>query len=227
MKPIAVLTGATRGIGYATAKQLHEDHELLLIGRDADRLEQVGAELGARTLALDLADLDSIEPALQALDLPRVDVLLNAAGTLHTGVFETTTNVDFEQAFTINVFAVAAVTRALLPGLIAAKGRVLMVNSGAGKHGSPNAPIYAATKFALNGLSESLRLDLGAKGIQVSTIAPGRTDTDMQRELVASEQGTYTPEAYLSADEVAQAIVHVIRHGGDIDYLSIRPPAFR
>lgn len=227
MKPLAVLTGATRGIGYATAAQLSSDHDLLLIGRDADRLNEVGEELGAQTLALDLADLDAIEPALKALDLPRVDVLLNAAGMLHTGVLENTTNADFTEAFTINVFAVAAVTRALLPGLTAARGRVVMVNSGAGRHGSPNAPVYAATKFALNGLSESLRLDLGAKGIQVSTIAPGRTDTDMQRELVASEDGTYTPEAYLSADEVARAIVHMIRQGGDIDYLSIRPPAFR
>lgn len=227
MKPLAVLTGATRGIGYATAQKLRDDHDLLLIGRDQERLALVGEELGARTLALDLADVDSIEPALQSLELPRVDVLLNAAGTLHTGPLAATTNADFYEAFAINVFAVAAVTRALLPGLTAAKGRVVMVNSGAGKHGSPNSPVYAASKFALNGLSESLRLDLGSKGIQISTVAPGRTDTDMQRALVASEQGTYTPEAYLSADEVAGAIVHIIRQGGDIDYLSIRPPASR
>lgn len=227
MKPLAVLTGGTRGIGYATAQKLRHDHDLLLIGRDPERLVRAGQELGAQTLTLDLADVDSIEPALQALELPRVDVLLNAAGTLHTGALEVTTNTDFQEAFAINVFAVAAVTRALLPGLLAAKGTVVMVNSGAGKHGSPNSPVYAASKFALNGLSESLRLDLGPKGVQVSTVAPGRTDTDMQRELVASEQGTYTPEAYLTTDEVADAIVHVIRQGGDIDYLSIRPPAFR
>lgn len=224
MKPVAVISGGTRGIGYAVAAELREDHDLVILGRDPERLARVGAELGARTCEIDLAELDAIGPALAGLGLDRVDVLLHSAGILHVGVLSETTNEDFTQGFAVNVSAVAAVTRELLPALSAARGRVVMINSGAGRHGSATAPVYSATKFALTGLAESLRLDLGPSGVQVSTVAPGRTDTDMQRQLVASEQADYTPEAYLSPEEVASAIVHVIRQGGDVDYLSIRPP---
>lgn len=227
MKPVAVISGGTRGIGYAVAEQLRDDYDLVILGRDPQRLAQVGEELGARTCAVDLSDLTSIEPALTELGVARVDVLLHAAGILHTGTLAETTNEQFTQSFAVNVTAIAAVTRVLLPALEAARGRVVMINSGAGKRGSPTSAVYAATKFALNGLTECLRLDLAPKGIQISTVAPGRTDTDMQRQLVASENGTYTPESYLTREEVASAICHVISQGGDVDYLSIRPPQFR
>lgn len=227
MKPTAVISGGTRGIGYAVAQYLRADHDLVILGRDPQRLAEAGKELGARTCAVDLADLDSISPALAELGLERVEVLLHSAGLLHTGPLAQTTNEQFTEAFAVNVSAIAAVTRELLPALEAGRGRVVMINSGSGRRGSATSPVYSATKFALNGLAECLRLDLGPRGVQVSTVAPGRTDTDMQRQLVASEEGTYTPEAYLSAEEVAEAVVHVIRQGGDVDYLSIRPPQQR
>lgn len=227
MKPTAVISGGTRGIGYAVAQYLREDHDLVILGRDPQRLTEAGQELGARTCAVDLADLDSISPALAELGLERVDVLLHSAGLLHTGPLAQTTNEQFTEAFAVNVSAIAAVTRELLPALEAGRGRVVMINSGSGRRGSATSPVYSATKFALTGLAECLRLDLGPRGVQVSTVAPGRTDTDMQRQLVASEEGPYTPEAYLSAEEVAAAVVHVIRQGGDVDYLSIRPPQQR
>src|SRR5690625_7932804 len=85
MKPTAVISGGTRGIGYAVAQYLREDHDLVILGRDPQRLEEAGQELGARTCAVDLAALDSISPALAELGLERVDVLLHSAGLLHTG----------------------------------------------------------------------------------------------------------------------------------------------
>lgn len=227
MKPLAVITGGTRGIGLALARKLKPTHDLLILGRDEERLAQIGQELGARTLAVDLTDLDATEKAVAALNLQRVDLLAHCAGVLHTGKLEVTTNAEFVEGFTVNVIAIATITRVLTPALLAGRARVIMINSGAGKHGSPTSAVYAPTKFALNGLSESLRLDLGPQGVQISTIAPGRTDTDMQRQLVASEGATYNPDAYLSAEEVAGAAMHVITQGGDIDYLSIRPPVAR
>src|SRR5699024_3329010 len=215
MKPVAVISGGTRGIGYAVAEQLRGEYDLVILGRDSQRLTQAGEELGARICAVDLSDLASIETALTELGLARVDVLLHAAGILHTGPLAETTNEQFMQSFAVNVAAIAAITRVLLPALEAARGRVVMINSGSGKRGSATSAVYTTTKFALNGLTECLRLDLAPKGIRISTIAPGRTDTDMQRQLVASEKGTYTPEAYLRREEVAGAICHVISQGGD------------
>lgn len=228
MKRVAVITGATRGIGLAVAESLAAaGYDLVLLGRNRQRLAAVGTTLGARTIAADLADPAQMGAAIANLDLPRVDVLVHSAGILHTGALEHTTAAEFTEGFAVNVTAVAELTRLLVPGLVAARGRVVMINSGSGKSGSANSPIYSATKFALNGLAECLRLDLGPRGVQVSTVAPGRTDTDMQRQLRASEDGDYVPENYLTPGEVAAAVTHVITQGGDVDYLSIRPPQFR
>lgn len=224
MKPVAVISGGTRGIGLAVAKRLKASHDVVVIGRNPTTLQEVEQTLGVRGLQLDLAVPDSIEEAAKSLALDRVDVLIHSAGVLFTGNLEETTTEAFEQSLTVNVTAVASLTRALLRPLEEAGGKVVMVNSGAGRHGSATSIAYATSKFALNGLAESLRLDLGPRGIQVSTIAPGRTGTDMQRQLVASEGAQYTPEAYLTAEGVADAIVYIITQGGDIDYLSIRPP---
>lgn len=227
MKPVAVITGGTRGIGYAIAEQLKDDHDLVIMGRDEQRLEAAAEALGARTSHVDLADHASIAPAAQALGLERLDVLVHSAGVFEAGRLAESTDEDFTRSFAINVTAIASLTRAFLPALDAAKGRVVMINSGSGRRGSATTPVYTATKFALNGLAESLRLDLGPRGIRVSTVAPGRTDTDMQRQLVASEGAQYQAERYLTPHEVASAVAHVIRQGGDIDYLSIRPPEYR
>lgn len=227
MKPVALITGGTRGIGLALARLLKDDYNLVILGRDPQRLDEVSEELGARGVQVDLADVDSIEGAFDGVDLPRVDVLVHSAGILRTGVLAETTNADFTESFAVNVIAVAALTRVLQPALETARGRVVMINSGSGKRGSATSAVYSSTKFALNGLADCLRQDLGPKGIRVTTIAPGRTDTDMQRELVASEEGTYTPQAYLTPEEVAHAVVHAIKQSADIEYISVRPPMVR
>lgn len=224
MKPVAVITGATRGIGHAIAELLAGDYDLVFVGRKSERLSQIAETLGARIVTADFADHARLPEAFADVDLPRVDVLVHSAGVLHTGPLAETTSEQFTEAFAVNVTAVAALTRELTPALIEARGRVVMINSGSGKRGSATSAVYTSTKFALNGLAECLRLDLGPKGVQVSTVAPGRTDTDMQRQLVASEQGTYNPEGYLTPGEVASAVVHVVTQAGDVDYLSIRPP---
>lgn len=227
MKPIAVISGGTRGIGYAVAQQLHPDYDLVLLGRTRESLARVADEFGARTAAIDLAHLETIGPAIAELGLTRVDALVHSAGILHTGPLAETTNEEFTEGFAVNVTAVAALTRELLPGLRAARGRVVMINSGSGRRGSAGSTVYSATKFALTGLAECLRLELGPQGIQVTTVAPGRTDTDMQHQLVASRSETYDRDAYLTPQEVASAVRHVLTQGGDVDYLSIRPPQHR
>ncbi len=231
-RPTAVITGGSRGIGRATAERLaHAGYDLVLLARDEARLAEAAADLatsgvGVRHAAVDLADDEALVAAVAALGLERVDALVHAAGIVHTGPLTETTTEQFRLAFDVNVTAVASLTRELLPALRAAVGRVVMVNSGSGKRANgPNTPIYVATKFALNGLAESLRHEFRPSGVIVSTVAPGRVDTDMQRELVAGLGETYDASSYLAPSDVAAAIVHVLTQPGEIDYLSIRPPS--
>ncbi|MPV49000.1 MULTISPECIES: SDR family NAD(P)-dependent oxidoreductase [unclassified Pseudactinotalea] len=231
-RPTAVITGGSRGIGRATGERLaHAGYDLVLLSRDEARLAESAAYLATsgvtvRHAAVDLADDRALVAAVAGLGLDRVDALVHAAGIVHTGQLPRTTTEEFRLAFDVNVTAVASLTRELLPALKAARGRVVMLNSGSGKRANgPNTPIYVATKFALNGLAESLRHEFRPHGIIVSTVAPGRVDTDMQHELVAGLGETYDAASYLSASDVAAAIVHVLTQPGEIDYLSIRPPA--
>src|SRR5690606_36183265 len=127
-------------------------------------------------------------------------------------------------AFAVNVTAPAALTRLLTPQLTAAGATVVMINSGAGSHPIAHMPIYVATKYALNGLAASLRLDLGPAGVRVVTIAPGPTLTRMQQRVVAGTGANFTPERYLRAEDVAQAVWDALKQPGDVEYLSLRPP---
>lgn len=231
-RPTAVITGGSRGIGRATAERLaHAGYDLVLLARDEDRLAEAADDLATsgvdvRHAAVDLADDAALVATVAVLGLDRVDALVHAAGIVHIGPLTETTTEEFRLAFDVNVTAVASLTRALLPALIATRGRVVMLNSGSGKRANgPNTPIYVATKFALNGLAESLRHEFRPHGIIVSTVAPGRVDTDMQHQLVAGLGETYDASSYLAADDVAAAILHVLTQPGEIDYLSIRPPS--
>jgi NADP-dependent 3-hydroxy acid dehydrogenase YdfG len=125
----------------------------------------------------------------------------------------------------VNVIAVAELTRVLLPALRAVRGRVVLINSGAGKRVSPNWGSYGASKFALRGYAEALRVEEEPNGVRVTTIYPGRTATDMQRDVRAAEGGDYDPDAYLRPETVADAVLFALRTppDGQLTELTLRP----
>jgi NADP-dependent 3-hydroxy acid dehydrogenase YdfG len=202
----ALITGASRGIGAAIADALAPTHTLLLAGRPSDALQATADRLGATALPLNVTDPDSIEAATAAIG--GLDVLVHNAGVSLPGRVADSTVDEWRTTFEVNVIGAVAVTLALLPALRRGEGQVVFINSGSGRKASQNMASYSASKFALRAFADSLRLSEPA--LRVTTVYPGRVDTDMQRELVSFEGGDYDAAKFLRADTVAAAVAQAI-----------------
>jgi NADP-dependent 3-hydroxy acid dehydrogenase YdfG len=219
--PTALITGASGGIGSAIAAALAPTHTLLLAGRPSDRLDAVAVKLDATTFPMDLTDTDAIESACEIVD--ELDVLVHNAGLSIPGHVAESSVEEWRATFSVNVFGPVALTLALLPALRSARGQVVFINSGAGRTASAGMASYSASKFALRAFADSLRSDEPA--LRVTTIYPGRTDTEMQRELVAYEGGEYDSGSFLRPDTVAATVAHVVAtpRDGHVHEVVLRP----
>lgn len=207
-----VVTGASRGIGAATARALQDRHDLVLVGRDTGALDSVARDCrSARVVTADLATADGV--ALVADGITALDGLVHCAGVAELGRIDQSDAARWRHAFEVNVLAVVELTRVLLPALRAARGHVVVVNSGAGTTAKPGWGSYSASKFALRAVTDTLRGEEPA--LRVTSIHPGRVDSDMQRAIVAGEGGTYDPSAYLAPDSVATAIRQALEATSD------------
>jgi NADP-dependent 3-hydroxy acid dehydrogenase YdfG len=204
--PTALITGASRGIGSAIASALAPTHSLLLAGRPSSQLDAIAQRLGATTLPLDLTDMTAIRKA--AATLGELDVLVHNAGVSMPGHVDQSTADQWRATFEVNVVGAVALTLTLLPALRHAHGQVVFVNSGSGRKVSPGMASYSASKFALRAFADSLRDDEPA--LRVTTVYPGRVDTDMQRELVAFEGGEYDPGRFLRPETIAEVVANVV-----------------
>jgi NADP-dependent 3-hydroxy acid dehydrogenase YdfG len=202
----ALITGASRGIGAAIATALAPTHTLLLAGRPSPALRATAGRLGATTLPLDLTDTDAIPAATAAIG--ELDVLVHNAGVFFPGRIAESTVEHWRATLDVNVVGAVALTLALLPALRRANGRVVFINSGTGRKASPDMASYSASKFALRAFADSLRDSEPA--LRVTTVYPGRTDTDMQRALVSFEGGEYDPDRFLRPDTVAELVARVL-----------------
>jgi len=228
--PSALITGAAGGIGSAIAAALAPTHTLFLAGRPSARLDALAERLGAPTWPLDLTDADSIESATEVL--AELDVLVHNAGVLYPGRVSESIAEQWRASFEVNVTGAVALTLALLPALRAARGHVVFINSGAGQKVSPGMASYSASKFALRAFADSLRAD--EPSLRVTSIFPGRTDTEMQRDLVAYEAavsdgtegvGDYDPAKFLKPETVAGLVATAVTTppDGHVHEIVVRP----
>src|SRR3989304_516953 len=182
MRPTALITGSSRGLGAAIARELAPTHDLLLGARSAQALEPICAELpGSTPLPLDLTDYDAVAAA--ASSITTLDVLVHNAGVADIGTIEESSVDQWRRTLEANVIAVAELTRVLLPALRAAGGHVVLINSGAGLRANAGWGSYAASKFALRAFGDALRLEEPA--LRGTSIHPGRHHPGMQRHTVA------------------------------------------
>ncbi|GHH35788.1 SDR family oxidoreductase [Lentzea cavernae] len=204
-RPVALVTGASSGIGSAIARSLAPTHDLLLGGRDETSLSVLAAELpGAQAWPFDLTNTASAD--LSALS--RLDVIVHSAGIALLGPLAEATQDDWRRTFDVNVFAVAELTNLVLPQLRAAGGHVVLINSGAGLAANPGWGVYAASKFALRAYADALRGD--EPSVRVTTVYPGRTATPMQEDVRRQEGGEYDPSKYLDPASVGRAVAAAV-----------------
>ena len=202
MRPTALITGSSRGLGAAIARELAPTHDLVLGARSAASLEAITAELpGSTSWPVDLTDYDAVAASVP---VNKLNVLVHNAGIADLGTIEESSADQWRRTFEANVIAVAELTRVLLPALRAGGGHVVLINSGAGLRANAGWGSYAASKFALRAFGDALRLE--EPSLRVTSIHPGRIDTDMQREIVAGEGGNYEPSSFLKASTVARAV---------------------
>ncbi|MGC0366707.1 NADP-dependent 3-hydroxy acid dehydrogenase YdfG [Rhodococcus sp. 27YEA15] len=208
MRPSALITGSSRGLGAAIARTLAPSHNLLLGGRSAESLEPIGTELaGSTPWPVELTDYDAVAAA--ASTVTSLDVLVHNAGVADLGTVEESDVEQWRRTLEVNVIAVAELTRLLLPALRTAHGHVILINSGAGLRANAGWGSYAASKFALRAFADALRLE--EPSLRVTSIHPGRIDTDMQRAIVAQEGATYDSSRYLTATSVARAVLTAVQ----------------
>lgn len=209
-----LVTGAGSGIGACVARALLDrGDDLLLLARDESRARELEQEYaGARTVVADLADVASIAP----LDLTGpLDSVVHAAGVVALGTVGELSAGDWRRQLDVNLLTPAELTRVALPALRAARGTVVLVNSGAGLRANPGWAAYAASKFGLRALADALRQEEAGHGVRVSTVYPGRTATPMQEQVHAEEGKDYDAEQWIRPETVAAAILHVLDLPGD------------
>ena len=221
--PVTLITGATGGIGAALAQELRH-HDLILTGRDPEKLESLRAGLpAARALVLDLRRPETFEAALA--DLGPVTNLIHNAGVIELGAVSEQAHAVWSDTLAVNVVAPAELTRLLLTSLRTERGHVIFVNSGAGLSAGPGWGSYAASKFALRALADSLRAEEAASGLRVTTVYPGRTVTDMQRKVRAQEGGAFDEASYIRPESVAATVRFVLEAPRDalLSEVTVRP----
>ncbi|WP_338887839.1 SDR family oxidoreductase [Rhodococcus sovatensis] len=203
MTSTALVTGASRGLGAAIARRLAPDHHLYLGGRSSQSLASITAELEDSTpWPVDLTDHDAVATAARGID--SLDVLVHNAGVAALGTIEESSIDDWRAQYEGNVLAVVSLTKELLPALRRVGGHVVLINSGAGLRVNPGWGAYAASKFALRAFGDALRQE--EPSLRVTSVHPGRIDTDMQRAIVEHEGDVYDGSMFLQADTVALAV---------------------
>lgn len=218
-KKIALVTGATSGIGKSIAfKLLAEDVEVIFTGRNFDGIEQEIFNLSIpnsnyHLIRADLLldeDLKKLVHRIAEIT-DQIDILVHSAGIINIGSIEESDNSGLETMFKLNVMAPYFITQKLLPTLKKQKGSIVFINSTAGLDSWANISHYAASKHALTAISKSLREEVMPFGIKVISIHPGGTDTPMQKQIQQMEGKKYDPSLFMSPGLVADTTLQAIK----------------
>ncbi|PRY50720.1 NADP-dependent 3-hydroxy acid dehydrogenase YdfG [Geodermatophilus tzadiensis] len=221
---VALVTGASSGIGEATAVALAAAGAAVAIGaRRADRLDALAAKLrddGARVLTLDLdvTDEAACRDAVRRTreELGGLDVLVNNAGVMLLGTIVGADVEDWRRMLSTNVLGLMYLTHAAIDGMLEqGSGDVVNISSVAGRTARKGAGVYNASKWAVNAFSESLRQEVTTSGVRISLVEPGAVATELtdhitQPDAKAASQRMYTEMTPLQAEDVARAIVYVV-----------------
>ena len=223
MSRIAFITGATSGIGEATAR-IFSDHgiDLIICGRREKRLQSLQAKLSQKvkvhTLTFDVKDRDKVFQIID--DLPeewkKIDILVNNAGNAHgyDSIHEGSLD-DWESMIDINVKGLLYVSRAVIPGMVERRsGHVINIGSIAGKEVYPKGNVYCASKHAVDAINNGMRIDLNQYGIKVSQINPGLVDTEFSMVRFKGDKqrskSVYDGMKPLAGNDIADLVLFIV-----------------
>ena len=211
---VAVITGASSGIGAATARALAASgYRLALLARRIDRIEALVQELGNEAIALeaDVTDRDALVAAAERVhkELGGTDVLINNAGVMLLAPFTSDQRDEFRQMIEVNLLGAITVTEVFLDQLRDGGGDLVNISSVAGRAARPGNGVYAATKWGINGWSESLRQEL-QPGIRVMLIEPGAVATELPTHITDTKTKEMAQQLYAGVPVTAEDIAEII-----------------
>lgn len=215
---VAVITGASSGIGAATAHALAADgYAVALLARRLDRIEALAAELGSGAIAIqaDVTDRDSLLAAAARVqdELGGADVLVNNAGIMLLGPFSSEQHADYRAMIEANLLGAITATEIFLDQLKDGGGDLINISSVAGRTARAGNGVYAATKWGINGWSESLRQELLPE-VRVTLIEPGVVDTELPAHITHQQTREAVQKGYdvatVKPEEIAEVIAFVL-----------------
>ncbi len=215
---VAVITGASSGIGEATARTLAaERHRVALLARRVDRIEGLADELGDDALAIeaDVTDRDSIVAAAERVkeELGGADILVNNAGVMLLGPFSAEQRDDYERMIKTNLLGAITTTEVFLDQLRDGGGDLVNISSVAGRTARAGNAVYAATKWGIGGWSEGLRLEL-QPDVRVIVVEPGAVATELPDHITHEQTRTavrgWVGEIAIRAEDIAEIIAFAV-----------------
>jgi len=230
---VAVVTGASSGIGKAIARALgDEGARVCLLGRRLEKLEEVARLFakGARQPSVYRVDLTRDEDIdAMTRDLQRscggVDILVHCAGEIHHARHADASIADLDAQYGSNVRGPYLLTKSLLPLIRGSAGDVVFINSTSGLRATARAGQFAATQHAMKAIADSLREEVNANGIRVLSVFPGRTATPRTKTLFHEEGKPYQPDLLMQPEDVAMVVVHALKmpRTAELTEITVRP----
>jgi NADP-dependent 3-hydroxy acid dehydrogenase YdfG len=214
----AVVTGASRGIGLATARALgNAGARVVMLARSGDALRAAAAELGdeATAITCDVTDARDVDAATERVrqTLGRApDILVNNAGAFALAAVDRMETAEFEQTIAVNLIAPFHFVRAFLPSMRErGAGHIVTIGSIADRVAYPENGAYAASKFGLRALHEVIRAELRGTGVRATLVSPGPVDTPLWDPVAPDTRPGFTPRAQmLAAEAVADAVLYAV-----------------
>ncbi|MHB0775966.1 SDR family oxidoreductase [Halomonas sp. WWR20] len=221
---VAVITGASSGIGQATASALaKEGVRVVLVARSEDKLRDLAEEIGERATvkAADVADEDAVARLFSEIqsEFGGVDLLFNNAGVGYNNLFEDSTREEWRATIDANLYGVLNCTHQAIPLMRGREGAMISsVSSVGGRYGIAGWSVYNATKFAVVGFHDALRKELGGEGIRVSLIEPGAVYTNWGHNVPAEKmQERRDKVEALQAEDIANALTYAFAQPGHVN----------
>jgi NADP-dependent 3-hydroxy acid dehydrogenase YdfG len=234
-RPVAVVTGASSGIGAATARRLAAEGYHVVVGaRRQERVEALATEIGGTPLVLDVTDqvgVDTLAAVVAELPGPLKVLVNNAGGARGLASVRDAVEDDWRWMYEVNVLGTLRVTRALLPALVAGQGHIVMIGSVAGYEVYEGGGGYTAAKHAESALARTLRLELLDRPVRVTEVCPGLVETEFSLVRFDGDAeraaGVYAGVEPLVADDIADAVAWAVtrRPVVNVDRIDIKPQA--